>query len=279
MHPRSSSHTRREQIGDDDSSSFNHRHRRTRSRTRGEQIDKERTDSSQGMAKYSGITSKQLLPIVHVLAILVLVILIVWNYYFRGGFGLSGNGVFNLHPVFQFAAFGYLTGQAILVFKTVDGDKTYQKAVHLTLNGVAVLVGLVGVAAAYKFHLDNKFDNFYSLHSWFGITTIIFYLVQWIVGFVSFWTQSIPSAQRAEVLPWHVFFGFTTFVLALVTIQLGLLEKLTFLQKGSPPLGLWSREALLVNSLGIIVFIYGAIVVLSALIPHPTAQEGYRSLE
>lgn len=103
--------------------------------------------------------------------------------------------------------------------------------------------------------------------------------MQWIVGFVSFWTQSIPSARRAEYLPWHVFFGFTTFVLALVTIQLGLLEKLTFLQKGSPPLGLWSREALLVNSLGIIVFIYGAIVVLSALIPHPTAQEGYRSLE
>ncbi len=52
--------------------------------------------SSQGMAKYSGITSKQLLPIVHVLAILVLVILIVWNYYFRGGFGLSGNAVFNV---------------------------------------------------------------------------------------------------------------------------------------------------------------------------------------
>ncbi len=52
--------------------------------------------SSRGMAKYSGITSKQLLPIVHVLAILVLVILIVWNYYFRGGFGLSGNAVFNV---------------------------------------------------------------------------------------------------------------------------------------------------------------------------------------
>jgi len=44
MHPRSSSHTRREQIGDDDSSSFNRHRHRTRSRTRGEQIDKERTD-------------------------------------------------------------------------------------------------------------------------------------------------------------------------------------------------------------------------------------------
>lgn len=43
MHPRSS-HTRREQIVDDDSSSFNHHHHRTHSRTRGEQIDKERTD-------------------------------------------------------------------------------------------------------------------------------------------------------------------------------------------------------------------------------------------
>ncbi len=45
MHPRSSSHTRREQIGDVDSSSFNHHHHhRTRSRTRGEHIDKERPD-------------------------------------------------------------------------------------------------------------------------------------------------------------------------------------------------------------------------------------------
>lgn len=67
---------------------------------------------------------------------------------------------------------------AIISYKTVNGDKTYQKAVHMTLQGVALLLGVVGILFAYKFHHDNNIQNFYSLHSWFGIITIIFYLIQ-----------------------------------------------------------------------------------------------------
>lgn len=67
---------------------------------------------------------------------------------------------------------------AIIAYKTVNGDKKYQKAVHMTLQGVALLLGIVGVLCAYKFHLDGNIQNFYSLHSWFGIIVILFYLVQ-----------------------------------------------------------------------------------------------------
>lgn len=48
----------------------------------------------------------------------------------------------------------------------------------MTLQGVALLLAIVGVLAAYKFHLDANIQNFYSLHSWFGIIVIVFYLVQ-----------------------------------------------------------------------------------------------------
>ena len=70
---------------------------------------------------------------------------------------------------------------AVIAYKTVNGDKTYQKAVHMTLQGIAILLGVVGILAALKFHNDSGIQNFYSLHSWLGIITIVFYLVQVLV--------------------------------------------------------------------------------------------------
>lgn len=103
--------------------------------------------------------------------------------------------------------------------------------------------------------------------------------MQWILGFVAFWSQSTSHSQRSELLPWHIFLGLTAYVTALVTAELGLLEKLTFLQKGSPPLGLWSGEAMLVNCIGLAVFVFGAVVVLTTVVPNPHREEGYRALE
>lgn len=104
-------------------------------------------------------------------------------------------------------------------------------------------------------------------------------LLQWILGFVSFWTQSLSSSTRAELLPWHIFLGLGAFVTALATAELGLLEKLTFLQKGAPFVGLWAREAMLVNSIGISVLLFGMVVVLTAVMPNPRRHEGYSPLE
>jgi cytochrome b-561 len=231
------------------------------------------------MASYSGVTHKQLAPLVHILGIVGIVLVVVWTTYYRGGYALTGGAVFNLHPLFMFAGFIFFSSQAVIAYKTVNGDKNYQKAVHLTLQGVAILLGVVGILAALKFHNDSGIQNFYSLHSWFGIITIVFYLVQWILGFVAFWSQSVSQSQRSELLPWHIFLGLTAYVTALVTAELGLLEKLTFLQKSSPPLGLWSSEAMLVNSIGLAVFVFGAVVVLTTVVPNSHREEGYRALE
>jgi cytochrome b-561 len=179
----------------------------------------------------------------------------------------------------MFGGFIFLSSQAIIAYKIVNGDKKYQKAVHMTLQGVALLLGIVGVLAAYKFHRDAHILNFYSLHSWFGIIVIVFYLVQWVLGFVAFWTQSVSAAKRAEILPWHVFLGLAAFVATLITAELGLLEKLTFLQKGDPPVDFWGAEAMLVNSIGLVIVVFGAVVVLTAVIPNPRRQEGYSPLE
>lgn len=103
--------------------------------------------------------------------------------------------------------------------------------------------------------------------------------LQWVLGFVSFWTQSVSASQRAELLPWHIFLGLAAYVTALATAELGLLEKLTFLQKGSPPVGLWAAEAMLVNTIGLVIFLFGVVVVLTAVLPNPRRQEGYSPLD
>lgn len=48
------------------------------------------------MATYSGLTHKQTAPLVHILGIVSIVLVIIWTYHYRGGYGLSGGPVFNV---------------------------------------------------------------------------------------------------------------------------------------------------------------------------------------
>ena len=92
--------------------------------------------------------------------------------------------------------------------------------------------------------------------------------MQWVLGFLTFWYPGYAPSVRKELLPWHVFFGITIYVLALATAELGFLEKLTFLQKAGV-VGQWSGEAMFVNIIGLLLFIFGVIVLLTAIIPSP----------
>ena len=120
--------------------------------------------------------------------------------------------------------------------------------------------------------------GFPALDSRLGRWVVEFGFRLWNLGFVAFWQQSVVKAKRAELLPWHVFVGIAAYAAALATAELGLLEKLTFLQKGASPLGLWSSEAMLVNFIGIAIFAYGASVVLTTLVPNSRKEAGYRDL-
>lgn len=86
-------------------------------------------------------------------------------------------------------------------------------------------------------------------------------LWQWLVGLYTYLYPGAPVSTRQVVMPWHTFMGIFIFVLALTTASQGALEKLTFRFAG----GLAKRgaEALLVNSLGLLFFVWGALVLLT----------------
>lgn len=86
--------------------------------------------------------------------------------------------------------------------------------------------------------------------------------LQWAAGFTTFWYPGGSKSSRASLHPWHVYFGVFIYALAVATTLTGILEKLTFLQ-ANHVISRYSTEALLMNSLGMLVMVLGGFVVLA----------------
>ncbi|KAK4347829.1 hypothetical protein RND71_034168 [Anisodus tanguticus] len=65
-----------------------------------------------------------------------------------------------------------------LLVWTVSGTKSFRKSVHLSLQFMAFFLSLIGLWAAWKFHIDKGIDNWYSLHSWLGLACLFLFGVQ-----------------------------------------------------------------------------------------------------
>ncbi|CDP02400.1 unnamed protein product [Coffea canephora] len=207
--------------------------------------------------------------VVRILGIAVTVTVLTWTVHYRGGLALVSTNkdlIFNVHPVLMVIGLVLLNGEAMLAYKTVPGTKSFKKLVHLLLQFLALSFSVIGLWAAWKFHNDKGIDNFYSLHSWLGLACLFLFAIQWAAGFVTFWYPGGSRNSRASLLPWHVFFGVYIYALAIATCTTGILEKATFLQTNQI-MSRYSKEALLVNSLGILIVALGGFVILAVISP------------
>ncbi|KAG1368065.1 Ascorbate-specific transmembrane electron transporter 1 [Cocos nucifera] len=207
-------------------------------------------------------------------------LIITWATHFRRGMALISDNkdlIFNVHPVLMVIGFILLNGEAILAYKTTSGTKNFKKVVHLTIQFLALCLALVGIWAALKFHNDKGIDNFYSLHSWLGLACLLLFGIQWGTGFVTFWYPGGSGDCRTFLLPWHVFFGAYIYALAVATATTGLLEKVTFLQSNNV-ISRYSNEAILINSLGILLVLLGGFVILAVITPGAVEGDAYKGM-
>ncbi|KAL6963500.1 hypothetical protein U1Q18_004525 [Sarracenia purpurea var. burkii] len=161
---------------------------------------------------------------------------------------------------------------AIISYKALPLKKEVKKLIHLILHSIALILAIVAIYAAFKYHNESNIANLYSLHSWLGIGIISLYGIQWIYGFLVFFYPGGTTAIRSESLPWHVLFGLFVYVLAVGNAALGFLEKLTFLE--SSGLAKYGPEAFLVNFTAIVTILYGGFVVLTVL-SQASSEEDY----
>ncbi|GAB4840240.1 hypothetical protein Ancab_021005 [Ancistrocladus abbreviatus] len=210
-----------------------------------------------------------LLVFARVSAVLVAVLVLVWVLAFKTSFiphssSSQANFIYAvLHPLLMVIGFIIVSGEAILVHRWLPGSRNLKKSVHLCLQGVALASGVFGIWT--KFHgRDGFVGNFYSLHSWMGLSCVFLFGIQWMMGFLNFWHRGEVRAARVRILPWHVFIGLYTYGLAVATAQTGLLEKLTFIQT-KRNLSKHGSEYMVVNALGLGLVLLSGFVILAAV--------------
>ncbi|XP_052180110.1 transmembrane ascorbate ferrireductase 1-like [Diospyros lotus] len=213
--------------------------------------------------------------VVHVLGVAGAIMVLVWCISFRGGFAWEASNkslIFNLHPVLILIGLIIFGGEAIISYKTLPWTKDVKKLIHLVLHAIALILGIIGVYAAFKYHNESNIANLYSLHSWIGIGVIVLYGIQWVYGFVVFFYPGGTDAIRRESLPWHVLFGILVYILAISNATLGFLEKLTFLENSG--LAKYGTEAFLVNFTAVVTVLFGIFVILTTL-SQPATEDEY----
>ncbi|XP_024438028.2 transmembrane ascorbate ferrireductase 1 isoform X4 [Populus trichocarpa] len=128
-----------------------------------------------------GVEALPLTFVAHALAVAGAVTVLVWNLYYRGGLAWEATNkslIFNLHPVLMLIGLIIIGGEAIMSYKSLPLKKEVKKGIHLVLHAIAIILGSVGIAAAFKNHNESNIANLYSLHSWLGISIISLYGIQ-----------------------------------------------------------------------------------------------------
>jgi len=193
----------------------------------------------------------------------------VWMGHFRGGFGWDVDYVFNWHPLLMVLGMVYLYGNGVLLYRIFRNERKKKlKVAHAVVMGSAFLLSVIGLKAVFNSHnlATPPLPNMYSLHSWMGIATVILFLMQWVCGLVTFLFPGLASHLRASYMPAHVFFGLLIFVFACATALLGITEKAIFSIK-QPKYAEKPPEGILVNWIGLLISLFGVLVVFLASTP------------
>ncbi|XP_015262753.1 PREDICTED: cytochrome b reductase 1 [Gekko japonicus] len=197
------------------------------------------------------------------LGFLSVIFVLVWVLHYREGLAWDGRAAeFNWHPVLMITGFVFVQGIAIVVYRlpwTRKCSKFLMKLIHAGLNTIALTLAIISLVAVFDFHNTAKIPNMYSLHSWIGLIAVILYSLQLVLGFVVFLLPFAPIYLRAKIMPIHVYSGLFLFGTVIATVLMGITEKLIFALK-APAYKDSPEEAVFVNTLGVLVVVFGGIV-------------------
>lgn len=179
------------------------------------------------------------LVMAHVLSIALVVLVAKWVSQLGGLSWESGHAklVFNWHPLFMIIAFLFMTVSSLSFRHRHFGFlRSTSKTLHVvgwTMAAACMTVGVVAVFFSHNDRASGFIANLYSLHSWVGITVLLLYLVQFLVGIGAFVVPlKISSGNKAKILQVHTFVGPILYLSMMLTILLGIQEKEGFVGCG-----------------------------------------------
>lgn len=207
--------------------------------------------------------------IAEIVGTLAVILTVAWVGHFRNGFAWQSipSLQFNWHPVLMVIGMIYIYGNSALLYRVFRNERKRKlKLAHALLNAACVLTASVGLKAVFDSHnlAKQPIPNLYSLHSWLGISAVVLFVAQWLVGCVCFLFPGASGSVRARVLPWHQHLGSALLILSCAAALMGLLEKAFFTLKpgsGSPSYSQLPAEAYLINVIGMLLVVFVWLVV------------------
>eukprot|EP01035_Chromulina_nebulosa_P029680 gene29680-39361_t len=130
--------------------------------------------------------------------------------------------LFNWHPILMVTGLIFCNITSLLSYRILPLQKPYKKYIHAFLHTLGIVCVVLGVSAVFqgnnllsKNSEHTYYSNLFSMHSFLGLSALICYGINFLVGSSSFLLYSklgISEETKAQILPYHVFLGtFTLF--------------------------------------------------------------------
>ncbi|XP_078408294.1 plasma membrane ascorbate-dependent reductase CYBRD1 isoform X1 [Cetorhinus maximus] len=219
---------------------------------------------------------------------LSVVLVSFWVLHWRGGLAWDqGLLEFNWHPVLSTIGLIFINGFGVIIYRlpwTWSFGKPLMKYIHAGLHIITFVLMVISLVAVFDFHDSKKIPNMYSLHSWIGLAAVIMHALQIILGLCTFLLPCTPTFIKAFYMSIHVGVGLFIFGMAVTAAEMGITEKLIFSldfimplsevtadwRSGSNTTLPYSQsppEAILVNTLGIFILLFGGCILWIATRP------------
>jgi len=203
-----------------------------------------------------------LFAVANTFALLAIIMVITWCSKYLGGYSWSDpNTRFNWHPTLMTIGFVFFYGNGMLVYRLLRRQpKPQLKLIHAGINGTAFLLAIIAQIAVFSFHNDLNIPNLYTIHSWIGLLTMIFFGGNLVGGTFAFLLPQTPGHLRALILPFHVFGGNIILGLIAICFISGITEKALFsLKKPGMEYRDLPLQAVVLNFFGLFVVLFAII--------------------
>ncbi|PNW74130.1 hypothetical protein CHLRE_13g586600v5 [Chlamydomonas reinhardtii] len=222
----------------------------------------------------------------------ILILIGHWVHVTLGGVGLhpqplpdgSGNDtgkLFNWHPILMTLGFAVFMVEALLTYQApllASLPRETRKRIHWGCHSAAIIclaLGLIAVLQSHRLKLPVPMPDWYSPHSYLGITALVLLALQFVLGAYAYLWPRLSLPQRMALGPLHRYLGAATWLAGLGAIATGLQEKITFMQMSKVVTGAaLYGPAVRVPAAVLVLLVVLAALVLYFQVPPPAKHAG-----
>lgn len=142
---------------------------------------------------------------------------------YLGGLAWTSEKAGNWHVVCMTGFFAFAT-LGMVAYRFLPLGKPRNKLLHGIWHVLGLICMATGLAAIFKTHNDGGYPNLWSLHSWVGLSAIVFYGQNYVLGALFFGTNLMNPNIKALYLNYHRVYGELAYIFVIAAVESGITE-------------------------------------------------------